>query len=213
MSSFLLRFQKWGEPCGGASRAGADTCNNIFGVTAGVEKEMSSQGAGNSTVVAVIAALPPPVKCRAPPWAVLCPQHPGVAVLWPWVMWSPGQLAACLTLGKRPGHVAVMVEIGRWGCLHCPLPPAVEVGPGAKMEEISLASASGSWGISGSAEMQKHQWQLGRLWEEAPTSITPQRAFLRITTAGRCWDELGGTLQSTGCMGSPDPARLGSLPP
>lgn len=41
----------------GSVRAGAGTCNNIFGVTAGAEKEMSSQGAGSSTVVAGWAGL------------------------------------------------------------------------------------------------------------------------------------------------------------
>lgn len=58
MSSALLRFQeKQGEACGGVSRAGAGTWNNIFGVGAGEEKEMSSQRAGSSTVVAGQAGL------------------------------------------------------------------------------------------------------------------------------------------------------------
>lgn len=58
MSSALLRFQeKQSEACGGVSRAGASTWNNIFGVGAGAEKEMSSQRAGSSTVVAGQAGL------------------------------------------------------------------------------------------------------------------------------------------------------------
>lgn len=58
MSSALLRFQeKQSEACRGVSRAGASTWNNIFGVGAGAEKEMSSQRAGSSTVVAGQAGL------------------------------------------------------------------------------------------------------------------------------------------------------------
>jgi len=58
MSPALLRFQeKRGEPRRGASGARASTCNNIFGVTAGAEEEMSSQGAGSSTAVAGRAGL------------------------------------------------------------------------------------------------------------------------------------------------------------
>lgn len=100
MSSFLLRFQKWGEPCGGVSRAGAGTCNNIFGVTAGVEKEMSSQGAGKSRVV------PGGLGCDCCPVA-------------PCQMQSP-TMGSAVPLAPRGGCAVAMGDVVSWAACGVP---------------------------------------------------------------------------------------------
>lgn len=109
-----------------------------------------------------------------------------------------------------------MVEMGRWGdgemgSLRHPLPPAIGVGPGAEKGEISPASAFGSWGISGSAAMQKQQGRLGRLWEDTHPPASPHKGLCHTPPLQ------GGAGMSLArpCRAreAPDPERLGSLPP